>query len=176
MGVSSSSTYMITVAALTVAILYLAWRSGQIQSEVHSIRESLEATVSLHEIEEQILPTIDGLEQDIVSLKREMHLRHQARIHRKEPDQESTKHSPDVPSDAFPDISLLMGVHSLIGGAYPNPSGCSTNAAGVSTARVLLSNTPPAPRLEESGLIKLVSENISEESENDDDIETQSKN
>ena len=173
MGVSSSSTYMITVAALTVAILYLAWRSGQIQSEVHNLRDSLEATISLHEIEEQILPTIDGLEQDIVSLKRGIHLQRRSRVHKEEAEQDSAKQSADIPNDTFPDISLLMGVHSLIGGAYPNPA---ANAAGVSTARVLLSNTPPAPRLEESGLITLMSENVSEESENDEQTETLSKN
>ena len=96
---------MITVAALTVAILYLAWRSGQIQNEVHHLRDSLEATVSLHEIEEQILPTIDRLEQDIVSLKREIHLHRRPRVHREEPDQDTGKHSADVPNDSFPDIS-----------------------------------------------------------------------
>lgn len=150
MGAGASSTYMMTVAALTVAILYLAWRSGQIQIELRGLKTAMDATVSLHEVEEQLLPAIDSLEQEVVSLKRDMHVL--KRGGRERPLTEATNNSnTEVFSDAFPDISLLMGMQQLIGGAYTAPGGSvSTSVAGMPTARVLLSTAQsPAPRFED---------------------------
>ena len=147
---------MLTIVALSVAILYLAWRSGKIQAEMHDLKTAVEATVSLHEIEDQLLPTIDALEQGVAGLKKEMSmLRKEDREHRTD-----SKHgNADVFSEAFPDISLLMGMQQLIGGACGTPTGAvSSNGAGVATTRVFLNATESTPVLGE-----IASEDESEE-------------
>ena len=148
---ASSSTYMMTVTALAVAILYLAWRSGQMQREVLGLKAAMDATASLHEIEEQLLPAIDSLEQEVLSLKRDVHVLQRGGRERQRAEPANGS-GVDVFSDAFPDISLLMGMQQLIGGAYATPGGsASVGAAGVPTARVLLGSAQPRTARYEEG-------------------------
>uniref|UniRef100_A0A6C0BZN2 Uncharacterized protein n=1 Tax=viral metagenome TaxID=1070528 RepID=A0A6C0BZN2_9ZZZZ len=136
MGAGTSSTYMVSLVALSVAILYLAWRSGQIQKELHELKAAMEATVSLHEIEDQLLPAIDTLEQDIMNLKRDVYTPKRG-CQMTEP---ASDNCSNVFSEAFPDISLLMGMQHLIGGAYvPGGPSVATHVTETPTARFILS-------------------------------------
>ena len=60
------------ILLLSAAVLYVAWRQGQGIQEMKRLRALLDASVSLHELEEQVMPAIDRLEQEATRLKREM--------------------------------------------------------------------------------------------------------
>lgn len=70
MGAGNSN--LVTVLILTSAILYLAWRLGRVQQELLGIRADVDAAVSLNEVEEQLLPALDSLEQETARLKTDL--------------------------------------------------------------------------------------------------------
>ena len=76
MGAAGSATspasHTLLVVVLAVAVLYVAWRSAQMQQELRGLRALVDASVSLHELEEQVMPAIDGLEMEAARLKREV--------------------------------------------------------------------------------------------------------
>ena len=71
MGANSSS-HVLAIGVLSLAILYVAWRHNQTQNELRALRALVDTSVSLHELEEQVMPAIDSLEQEAARLKREM--------------------------------------------------------------------------------------------------------
>jgi hypothetical protein len=62
----------LAILVLSAAVLYVAWRNSQIRKEMRAIRSLVDASVSLHELEEQVMPAIDTLEKEAARLKREM--------------------------------------------------------------------------------------------------------
>jgi len=76
MGAAGSSasppSHTLLVVVLAGAVLYVAWRSAQMQQELRGLRSLVDASVSLHELEEQVMPAIDGLEMEAARLKREV--------------------------------------------------------------------------------------------------------
>ena len=71
---SSSMSNTLAILAVAVAILYVAWRNGQIQQETKQLRTLVDASVSFHELEDQVMPAIASLEQEALRVKRDMQL------------------------------------------------------------------------------------------------------
>jgi hypothetical protein len=165
MGAGLSGRTDAALLVLAAGVLFLAVKNNQVQRELHSLRNLLEASVSLYELEEQVMPAIDSLEQETAKLQREMQTltreamrwpeeKRGARAARSPAEvAEACKEEPrggdseELALGSFGDIadlslpSLLMG--SLMAGRP------ALSAAGVSTARVLLvsSDAHAAPLL-----------------------------
>jgi hypothetical protein len=74
MGVCSSASPAQTVAILLLgaALLYVAWRHNCLSRELRGVKTLVEASVSLHDLEEHVMPAIDGLQREAAQLRREM--------------------------------------------------------------------------------------------------------
>ena len=66
------SSCTLAFGMLSIALLYVAWRNIQITNEVRVLRSLVDSTVSLHELEEQVMPAIDSLEEEAERLKQEV--------------------------------------------------------------------------------------------------------
>ena len=202
MGAGSSTghaTHAIAIALLSAALLYVAWRHSQTQQELRALRSLVDASVSLHELEEQVMPAIDALEQEAGRMKRDMQLLARAAAlptakraaapcpqghgpaededgegneKVSEPDREGTwedeeedevnVHSggPRVASDIPPEISLLMGMGSLLTSSPRLQPG----AAGMPVARVLISTGQGSQSRHQLGpVVSELAENSSED-------------
>ena len=69
MGQVPSITVLIVV---TLATVYAVYSNYKLNDEVKRLRSLMDASVTLHELEEQVLPTLDALEQDTGRLQKEM--------------------------------------------------------------------------------------------------------
>ena len=61
MGAPLSTPVLVVV--LIVAILFLSWRTQQVQKELKALHELVDSSVTLQELQEQVLPSIDKLEE-----------------------------------------------------------------------------------------------------------------
>ena len=68
----SAHTSTAILFILATALLYVSWRQNRLREEVMSLQQLVEASVSLHELQEHVLPAIDNLEKEASRLKREM--------------------------------------------------------------------------------------------------------
>ena len=164
---SGAASQTLAILVLSAAVLYVAWRHSQTQQELRSLRSLVDASVSLHELEEQVMPAIDTLEQEAARLKREMQqLARQAaasgkaqertttttperveaphsEAEREEEDQVRLAGGGDaavtwaLPQELSPEFSLLMGMGSLLSGPS---SPAQLSATGMPMARVLISS------------------------------------
>lgn len=52
--------------------MYVAWRNSQVQQELRAVRDLVEASVSLHELEDDVMPALAALEEDSSRLKKQV--------------------------------------------------------------------------------------------------------
>ena len=52
--------------------MYVAWRNSQVQEELRAVRDLVEASVSLHELEDDVMPALAALEEDSSRLKKQV--------------------------------------------------------------------------------------------------------
>ena len=163
---SSSMSNTLAILAVAVAILYVAWRNGQIQQETKQLRTLVDASVSFHELEDQVMPAIASLEQEALRVKRDMQLlmrrtgpsrrgrSEQKQVVLDEPlqvessvendyhhlstDDKDSRGGASLPTD----FSLLMGMQTILGGLST-----SVNVVGVPTTRVVIGSPPLTPSL-----------------------------
>ena len=69
---SGSSAYLVAITMLAATVLYVAWRQGHAQEQLKCLRAQVEAAVTLHELEEQVLPSLERLERRSTFLEREL--------------------------------------------------------------------------------------------------------
>ena len=128
MGVGPSGTAHGAILIVAVAVVYLTWKSGQLQLEMRALRNLLEACVSLHELEDQVMPALESLDHKTAKLKHEMQAlaRDIARTPVAQPSPEAEGKSTDADfseQESFEELAelalpqLLMG--SLLSGNLP---------------------------------------------------------
>lgn len=71
-GSTSSASQTLAILVLGSALLYVAWKHNCLSKELQGMRTLMEASVSLHDLEEHVMPAIDGLEREAAQLRREM--------------------------------------------------------------------------------------------------------
>ena len=90
----NSQSVVVALCILATALLYVSWRNNKTREDVRSLSQLVDASVSLEELQEQVIPAIKSLQTEAACLKRELQT-----LARKTAG-ESTSRSPEMQSAA----------------------------------------------------------------------------
>ena len=154
MGAANSSlSPLLFSLVLAAGLLFVIWKQGKIIREISSLRSLVESSVSLHELEEQVMPAIDSLEQGATKLNREMQ-QLARRVTRGSEEVISADVNEEAPqpnfcrmmqqseqaselraglAESLQDLQLLMGLQNLVAPEMGGPVGIPTTHVVIGT-------------------------------------------